>query len=400
MQWSDLLEPLDWSRQAATNAGEGLYGLASGDFTRDNFAKTIPAIAGLGAGLLTGGTMAPLAGAGVAAMTQGIGKLFNPKAMQAMSTNDLVEKLGGDRDSTWQNMGMHLATDPLTYAGLGMMGRGVKGAAGAAAGAADAGGELAASGGSRLGSGMLASMKTPGAGGLRASMGLVAPEEATASGVSSSGSGGRLADMLKARRDISKVAYNPETGQVAGGAGRALTGGELEKLGQQLPGQWAKGSSGMTGSFGGNPLMVLTGEASPAVARGTARHELYHALTRRSADFGDSLGIGPYQRATAKLLDTAAPGGSREALATLMDEAGAHAAGAGTSPLSKAMGGADFLFGLPNSGVNRAYYANQLRKMSPMVGGLYDAMGVAPKAAALGAVGAGTYYGANRLLRE
>lgn len=372
MQWSDLLEPLDWGRQAVTNAGEGAAGLLGGDFSRDNFAKTIPAIAGLGAGLLTGGTMAPLAGAGAAALTQGIGKFFNPRAMQAMSTGDLVEKLGGDRDSTWQNMGMHLATDPFTYAGIGMAGGAAKGAE-----AAGLAGEAAA-GGSRLG------------------------------------------DLLGARRGIASLSINPgRLGGITTGPGASLGVREAKTILPDLKAAISQGARGLSGvgpesstPFFAMPSDIIK-EAGTGAARGTARHELYHSLVARAAlqpSSADS-GLGLVGRSAADLYRGAQPGGSRQALALLLDETGAHAVGAGSSPLKQALGGADHLFGLPEfmrpligrktwESAARPWYSGDLHKMSPLVGNLYDALGVAPKAAVLGAAGVGTYYGAEPLFRE
>lgn len=120
MPWTDILEPLDWSRQAATNLGEGALGLLGGDFTRQNFLKLIPGAVGLGAGLLTGGTLAAPAGALAAALTQGIGKSIAPESMRAKTTGELLQALGGDPESWVQNLALGVATDPLTYTGIGL----------------------------------------------------------------------------------------------------------------------------------------------------------------------------------------------------------------------------------------------------------------------------------------
>lgn len=116
MELSDLLAPLDWGRQSLTNLGEGGSGLLSGDLTRQNFAKVAPGVGGILAGLLTGGVAAPFVGTGIASLLQGAGNQIAPQAMKAMSTQDIVGKLGGDPNSTWQNIGVGALTDPWTYA--------------------------------------------------------------------------------------------------------------------------------------------------------------------------------------------------------------------------------------------------------------------------------------------
>lgn len=120
MNFWDVLEPLDWARQAAVNFGEGGLGLLEGDFSGRNFAKTIPGIAGLGAGLLTGGTLAGPVGALTGALTQGLGKAVAPQTMTAIRPEQMVETLGGDPESWWQNLGVAALTDPLTYTGFGL----------------------------------------------------------------------------------------------------------------------------------------------------------------------------------------------------------------------------------------------------------------------------------------
>lgn len=117
-----LLSPLDWGRQSLTNLGEGSMGLLGGDFSRENLAKTLPGLGGILAGALTGGVAAPLVGTGIASLLQGAGNEIAPRAMRAMSTSDLVSKLGGDPESTLHNLAVGAATDPWTYAmGMGGM---------------------------------------------------------------------------------------------------------------------------------------------------------------------------------------------------------------------------------------------------------------------------------------
>lgn len=360
MQLSDLLEPLDWSRQAATNFGEGSLGLLGGDFSRDNFAKVVPGAAGILAGALTGGTMAAPVGALTGALVQGGGKYFNPSAMKALSTQDLVQRLGGDPESTWQNLGVHMATDPFTYAGLGMFGGAGKASnlASAATSGAEAAGE-------------------------------------------SAGVGGRLAQMLGARRDITKLAFNPDTGEAALGAGRHMAGRDIGAFEKLLGEAYTPGWRGQAGSDLANPMFAVNANQAAAPLREATRHEAYHSLINRALNWGDTRGLSPMQKMTYHLYDRAGgQPGVIQGLGLLADETGAHAAQAGTSALRQAMGGADFLFGLPGSQVNRAAYASQLRDLSPSVGALYDALGIAPRAAGLGGAAAATALGARQLFKE
>ena len=116
----DLLAPLDWGRQSLVGAGEGGLGLLEGDFSRRNLLKLLPAAAGLGAGALTGGLAAAPVGSLVAALTQGLGKGIAPQTFQAPTTGEMLEGVGGDPESFWQNLAMGVATDPWTYTGIGL----------------------------------------------------------------------------------------------------------------------------------------------------------------------------------------------------------------------------------------------------------------------------------------
>lgn len=380
----DLLAPLDWGRRAVVNAGEGLGGLLGGDFTRQNLAKTLPAIAGVGAGLLTGGTMAPLAGAAVAALTQGGGEYFRPETMKAKSTGDLLTALGGDPDSTWQNIGMSVATDPFTYAGIGSLGafgRGAKAASRIAPEALSAAG----AGESALGAG------SAGRSGLIASLGGDAAQPTS-----------RLAEMLGARRDITKLAFNPETGEAALGAGKHMAGKDIGAFEKLLGEAYSPGWRGQAGSDLANPLFAVNANQAAAPLRATTRHELYHSMINRALNWGETDALSPMQKLAYGLYSRGGTGetGAMKALGLLADETGAHAAQEGAGALRQAMGGADFLFGLPGSKVNRAVYSAQLHGLSPTVGGLYDALGVAPKAALGGAAAAGGALGLRQLFQE
>jgi len=103
-----LLEPLDYPRQALYNLGSGL---AEGDLW-----KALPGLigAGVAAPLIATGVGAPLgilAGSLAGGLAQGVA------GKEAPTTGDLVEKLGGDKESFLQNLAVGAVTDPLTYAG-------------------------------------------------------------------------------------------------------------------------------------------------------------------------------------------------------------------------------------------------------------------------------------------
>lgn len=131
-----FLSPLDYPRQALTNLGLSPF-LGRGAGAPDEEGNATERESGLNslmpgaAGLLAGGAalatplapFAPLIGAGVAGGAQGLGHLFDSAtggdSFEAPSTSELLGKLGGDPDSTVQNLALGVATDPLTYAGLG-----------------------------------------------------------------------------------------------------------------------------------------------------------------------------------------------------------------------------------------------------------------------------------------
>lgn len=381
MGFDDLLAPLDWGRQGLVNTGEGLSGLFGGDFSRQNFAKIMPGVAGLGAGLLTGGTMAGPAAALTMALTQGIGKQFNPTDMKAQTTQDLVGKLGGDKDSTLQNLGVGLATDPFTYAGLGMAGRLARGgsAAGKAANLASAGAG-AAEGADALGAGVGAA--------------------------DAAGGGGRLGEMLGLRRGIGKVHYDPSMGQMRIGAGRDIVLPESSQIWGDLREGWEPGLMGQTGGGPGQRYVALLNDAgiAPDVARQTARHEMYHGMIDQALDTGKTAGLSPLQRATAGLYSSGGDTGMRRGLGLLLDETGAHAAEQ-SSPLAQLLSGGKHLFGGRGSGA-RAWYSGQIHDASPTIGKLFDALGYAPQAAKYagygaggGAAGLGLYGVGNELLK-
>src|SRR5262245_41586986 len=108
-----LLGPFDYPRQAAYNLGRSGSRFLEGTAGADDLRRAIPGLLGLGAGAIFG----PLAGLGAGAALQGLSSYMAPETFAAPTAGDLVETLGGDRDSMLQTTLAHLATDPLSYAG-------------------------------------------------------------------------------------------------------------------------------------------------------------------------------------------------------------------------------------------------------------------------------------------
>lgn len=115
----DLLKPLDYPREAAYNLVRGIGRGLSGEGTWDDLLGAVPGAAGLLGGALIGGPFGALAGAGIAGGLQGLGHLAvtGSPAFEANTPADLVENMGGDRDSVLQTIAAGVATDPLTYVG-------------------------------------------------------------------------------------------------------------------------------------------------------------------------------------------------------------------------------------------------------------------------------------------
>jgi hypothetical protein len=107
------MEPLDYPRQS-------LYNLVGGAMDGD-LARMVPGLAGLAA--FVPATLAAGPGAGMLAASlvggagQGLGLALDEERFTAPGTEDLVEALGGDRESFLQNMLAGAITDPTTYAG-------------------------------------------------------------------------------------------------------------------------------------------------------------------------------------------------------------------------------------------------------------------------------------------
>jgi hypothetical protein len=158
---SGLLEPLDYPRQALYNVFDRGHKLLSGEGdVGDNLLGMLPGIAGLGAGALAatgvGIPAALLYGSVVGGLGQGAGKALDTRRdneaavrgdvapqhrFDAARPEDLIEQLGGDRDSWLQSTLAGMATDPLTFAGgIGGGARGAK-----------VGAELGASAGAKYG---------------------------------------------------------------------------------------------------------------------------------------------------------------------------------------------------------------------------------------------------------
>lgn len=148
---SDLLSPLDWSRQAFTN-------LAISPFIKDSlgsptdplnavqpppsgsFGGMVPGLLGLLAGgaaaFVPGLTpFAPLIGAGVGGLAQGIGHAIAPEATAAPSAGQVGHALlGTEEDNPLASALVGALTDPLSL-GMGLGVGGAAGRAGAARGA-------------------------------------------------------------------------------------------------------------------------------------------------------------------------------------------------------------------------------------------------------------------------
>lgn len=108
-----LLEPLDYPRQAAWNFVQGAR--------EGSLEKMLPGMVGAATGLAATPFIGPAGGVGVGSLfgglTQGAMKSFNPEAAQAPTPGELVKALGGPDDNPLLNMGVGMALDPLTYAG-------------------------------------------------------------------------------------------------------------------------------------------------------------------------------------------------------------------------------------------------------------------------------------------
>lgn len=112
----ELLAPLDYPRQALANLTRGLGRAFEGEASADDYIGMLPAAFGVGAGLAG---LGPLGMALSAGLGQGLGRLTGMEAFDAPTVQDTVSAIGGDPDSLIQNLGVQMATDPLTFAGVG-----------------------------------------------------------------------------------------------------------------------------------------------------------------------------------------------------------------------------------------------------------------------------------------
>jgi hypothetical protein len=104
---SQLLEPLDYVRQAAWNLiKKPIDAITEGD--PSHLAGMIPGIAGLAGTLLAG----PWGGAGAAMLGQGLGKAIAPEQFKAPEVSDIT----GTED-VLPNLLVGAVTDPMTYMG-------------------------------------------------------------------------------------------------------------------------------------------------------------------------------------------------------------------------------------------------------------------------------------------
>jgi hypothetical protein len=353
-----MLEFLDYPRQALYNAVEGI---GDGDWK-----KALPGLigAGVAAPLMATGIGAPLgilAGSAAGGLAQGMfGK-------EAKSSNDLVRALGVEPETTGGKLASfaaNVATDPLSYAGVGMAGKAFKGAE-AATGAA-----------SRL------EKYANAARGIGGAAEAAAPES-------------RLGSLLANRRGFTTAEISPEAGEITkavGGASDntlARAGGEFMDIAASDPGMMARY----------DPLTktAMYPVGAPEVAK---RHEMLHGIVDSAAEAmskGQNPGSLPWltqkaAEARAPLYDLSTdPTGWQRAKALFLDELNAHAGESRGLP-GQLSGAARFLFNLPGNANARQFYASQLGELSPAAGYLYRGLGYAPHAAVgAGAAGGGGY---------
>lgn len=111
----NLLAPFDYPRQSAYNLARGMGKIGSGEADMGTLASMAPGAAGA---LLTA-LLGPGAGVLGAGALQGLGQMVAPDTFEAPTAADLVGSLGGDPESLLQTLPAHIATDPLSYLGVG-----------------------------------------------------------------------------------------------------------------------------------------------------------------------------------------------------------------------------------------------------------------------------------------
>jgi hypothetical protein len=141
-----------------------------------------------------------------------------------------------------------------------------------------------------------------------------------------------------------------------------------------------------------DPATRVAGIAEGAPA-GTLRHEMIHGLTDVARNTGNIASLPSAQlRNAATLQNSASPGA--QALGMLSEEAAAHGAGAGRGILRNLQGQAGFLSNPQD------FYADQLSRLSPIVGRAYNSAAI-PRVglAAYGAGAGATAAALQRLLQ-
>jgi len=307
--------------------------------------------AGIAAPLIATGVGAPLgllAGSLAGGAAQGIGKATGDKSFNAKTTNDLVEALGGDRDSFLQNLGVGIIADPMTYAGgLGMASKAAKAAQ---------------------------------------AVGKTKPA---------------FSGMMQARRgfDVLKD-VGPNLGEIGRVIGRSGNEGKWSPVANSLI---SEAPAGVQGWFepGDRVAAVLKG-ADPR----TGRHEIVHGIIDSAARSGDYANLPLLMKSPAALKSGFYRGSTpvksfRMGAADIMDELAAQTL-ENKGTWNQLKGAADFLFARPFGGNSyvRSGYAKEFANTSPEAAALYRAIGYSPYVAGGGALAGGGVYGASQLLGE
>lgn len=220
-----------------------------------------------------------------------------------------------------------------------------------------------------------------------------------ASGLSRLGSGASgVSKLLPLRRNFAMAhgvdAAAPGSGTILGGTSQAReTAGLLSELmppmlkqkggvGGYLPGE----AAGVTLAERGMGSMG-TGVGERALDT-VGRHEVMHGLIDQARISGEMGGLPAIPRMAASTLRGSDPGTFRRGFGNLLDELAANTAET-PGVMGQARGAANFLFG--GSPAERAGYAAQFGKDSPLVGAIYGNLNYAPYAAGAGAGALGGY---------
>jgi hypothetical protein len=321
-----MFEFLDYPRQALYNAVEGV---SEGDWK-----KAAPGLigAGVAAPLIATGVGAPLgilAGSAAGGLAQG---LFG---QEARTPNDLVKSLGVDPDTSGgqiASFATHVATDPLTYAGIGQAAKMLGGA-----------GEAGAS---------------------------------------------RLSQLLGNRRGFTMLKdVDPGMSTIGRMAGAETSEGIANAAAGRLMNLAEGGTQGLYSS------QLNTGASLLGADPAATRHEIIHGIIDQAAKSGSTDKLPILMKIPARLAADGQETGIRAGLAELTDELAAHTL-ENRGTMGQLRGAAEYLFNHPWNNANRAGYAERLGDISPAVAMLYRAMGYAPHAAVgAGAAGGGYVLG-------